>query len=164
MDGDLRGPGGDVFVADAAGDVGAVEENDVAFELGLELDAGAGGELEEGLFFVEAEVVFDGFKGEGAVHGAGFEVQEAGGAGEMGGEGALAGTGGAVDGDNGALAGCRLGFFGGGEGVCGQKRTSAAKAALRMKACGTAEAVPLSKAECISTLRVCGFCQRGVYQ
>jgi hypothetical protein len=33
-----------------------------------------------------------------------------------------------------------------------------------MKACGTAEAVPLSKAECISTLRVCGFCQRGVYQ
>ena len=72
--------------------------------LRLEGDAGVGGEIHEGSFFVEGEVVFDGLEGEGAIHGAGFEVEEAEAAGEMGGEGALAGAGGTVDGDDGALA------------------------------------------------------------
>ena len=58
----------------------------------------------QGRLFVEGEVVFDRLEGEGAVHGAGFEVEEAEAAGEVGGEGALAGAGGPVDGDDGALA------------------------------------------------------------
>ena len=82
----------------------AVEQDAVAFELRLEGDAGAAGEVEQGRFFVEGVVVLDGFEGEGAVHGSGFEVEEAEAAGEVGGEGALAGAGGAVDGDDGALA------------------------------------------------------------
>ena len=82
----------------------AVEQDAVAFELRLERDAGASGEVEEGSLFVEGVVVFDGLEGEGAVHGTGFEVEEAEAAGEMRGEGALAGAGGTVDGDDGALA------------------------------------------------------------
>ena len=82
----------------------AVEQDAVAFELRLEGDAGAGGEVHEGRLFVEGVVVLDGLEGEGAVHGSGFEVEEAEAAGEMGGEGAFAGAGGPVDGDDGALA------------------------------------------------------------
>ena len=104
VDGDLRGCGGDVGLANAAGDVHAVEQDAVAFELRLEGDAGVGGEVQERSFFVEGVVVFDGLEGEGAVHGSGFEVEEAEAAGEMGGEGALACAGGPVDGDDGALA------------------------------------------------------------
>ena len=109
MDGDLGGGGGDVGLANAAGDVDGVKQDAVAFDLRLQGDAGAGGEVHQGRFFVEGVVVLDGLEGEGAVHGSGFEVEEAEAAGEMGGEGALAGAGGAVDGDDGALT-----FFGGG--------------------------------------------------
>jgi hypothetical protein len=45
VDGDLGGAGGDVGVADAAGDVHSVEQDAVAFELWFQRDAGAGGEL-----------------------------------------------------------------------------------------------------------------------
>ncbi len=48
VDGDLGGGGGDVCLADAAGDVEAVEQDTVAFGLGLECDAGLGGEVHEG--------------------------------------------------------------------------------------------------------------------
>ena len=41
-----------------AGDVHAVEEDAVAFELRLEGDAGVGGEVHEGSFFVEGVVGF----------------------------------------------------------------------------------------------------------
>ena len=103
MDGDLGGGGGDVGLADAAGDVEGVEQDAVAFELRLEGDARATGEIHERRFFVEGVVVFDGLEGEGAVHGTGLEVEEAEAAGEMRGEGAFAGAGWAVDGDDGAL-------------------------------------------------------------
>ena len=104
MDGDAGGGLGDVGVADAAGDVEAVEVNAVAFALGLEGDFGVRGQGEEGGFFVEVEVALDGFEGEGAVHGPGFEVEEAEFSGEVGGEGALACSGRAVDGDYRAFA------------------------------------------------------------
>ena len=104
VDGDLRGGGGDVLLADAAGDVDPVEQDAVAFELRLKRDAGMAGQVEQGRFLVEGEVVFDGFQRKGAVHGPGFEVEEAEAAGEMGGEGAFARASGAVDGDDGPLA------------------------------------------------------------
>ncbi len=110
MDGDLGGGGGDVGLADAAGDVNGVEQDAIAFELGLERDAGAGGEVHERSFLVEGVVVLDGLEGEGAVHGSGFEVEEAEAACEMSGEGAFAGAGGAVDGDDGAFASFRRGI------------------------------------------------------
>src|SRR5882757_2871034 len=44
MDGDFGGGGGDIGLANAAGDVDGVEQDAVAFELRLEGDAGAGGE------------------------------------------------------------------------------------------------------------------------
>ena len=94
VDGDLRGGGGDVGLADAAGDVDGVEQDAVAFGLGLECDASTTGEVYEGRLFVEGEVVFDGLEGECAVHGAGFEVEKAEAAGEVGGESAFAGAGG----------------------------------------------------------------------
>ena len=52
----------------------------------------------------KAIVVLDGLEGESAVHGAGFEVEEAEAAGKMRGESAFACAGGPVDGDDGALA------------------------------------------------------------
>ena len=104
MDGDLGGGGGDVGLADAAGDVDGVEQDAIAFELGLECDASAAGEIHERRLFVEGEVVLDGLEGEGAVHGSGFEIEEAEAAGEMGGEGAFTGAGRTVDGDDRTLA------------------------------------------------------------
>ena len=85
----LRGRGGYVFLADAAGDVDAVEENAVAFELRFEGDVRIFGEGEEGVLFVEAEVVLDGLERERAVHGAGLKIEEAETAREVGGHGAV---------------------------------------------------------------------------
>ncbi len=110
MDRDLRGGGGDVGFADAARDVDGVEEDAVAFDLGLECDACLHGEVHEGIFFVEGVVVLDCLEGESTIHGSGFEVEEAEAAGEMGGESALAGSSRTVNGDDGAeaLFGLRL--------------------------------------------------------
>ena len=104
MDGDLGGGGSDVRARGCGGRRPAVEQDAVAFELGLEGDAGVGGEFEQRSLLVEGEVVLDGLEGEGAVHGSGLEIEEAEAAGEVGGEGALASASGTVDGDDGALA------------------------------------------------------------
>lgn len=115
VDRDLRSGGGDVLVADAAGDVGSIEQNAIAFELRLQRDAGAIGKIQKRLLFVEGKVVFDGLKGECPIHCTGFEVEEAEVAGEMGGQGAFTCASGTVDGDDGPLAFClfRLQFVDG---------------------------------------------------
>jgi hypothetical protein len=103
VDGYLRCRGCDVRVADTAGDIAPVEEDAIAFHERLQGDACISGEVEEGVFFVEGEIAFDGLEGEGAIHGAGFEIEEAKAAGEMGGEGALPCPCGAVDGNYGTF-------------------------------------------------------------
>jgi len=124
VDGDAGGGGGDVGVADAAADVAAVEEDAVAIAQRFELDGGVGGEVEEGLLVVEVEIAVDGLKGEGAVHGAGFEVEETEAAGQVGGDSGFPGTGGAIDGDHGTLA-TRSGIVGGGGWGVGHANPSA---------------------------------------
>jgi hypothetical protein len=102
VDADARGSLGDVGVADALGDVGAVEKDAAAGAVGLEGDVGVAGETLKGAGVVEVLIGHDGFEGEGAVHSAGFEVEKTEVLREMTGDGALAGAGGAVDGDDGA--------------------------------------------------------------
>ncbi len=78
----------------------AVQQNAVALQLRLQLDARGLGEVEQRGLFVEGVVALDGLEGQRAIHGASLEIEEAEAAGEMGGEGALAGAGGAIDGDD----------------------------------------------------------------
>ena len=105
----LRGGGGDILLADAAGDVGSIEQDAIAIDLGLEGDSGAVGELEQRRFLVEGEVVLDSLQGQSAIHCASLKVEKAEAAGEMSSQGALAGASRAVDGDDGTLTfGTRL--------------------------------------------------------
>jgi hypothetical protein len=104
VDGDSGSGGGDISVADAAGDITTIEQNAVAFELGFETDASIASEIEKGCLFVERYVILDGFESQGSVHGSGFQIEEAKAAGEMGGEGAFAGASWPVDSYDGTLA------------------------------------------------------------
>ena len=97
---DPRGSLGDVGVANAFGDVGSIEKDAVAGAIGFESNIGIAGETLQGTGVVEILVGHDGLEGKGAVHGAGFEVEQAEVLREMAGDGALAGAGGAVDGDD----------------------------------------------------------------
>src|SRR5580658_8396931 len=99
---DARGSLGNVGVANALGDVGSIEKDATAGAVGLECDVGVAGEKLEGAGVVEILVGHDGFKGESAVHGASFEVEETEVLREMTGYRALARAGGAIDGDDGA--------------------------------------------------------------
>ena len=80
-----------------------VEQDAIAFELRLKGDGGVTGEVHQRRLFIEGVVVLDSLECESAVHGSGFKVQESEAAGEVGGEGAFAGTGRTVDGDDRAL-------------------------------------------------------------
>ena len=108
MNADARGSLGNVGIADAFGDVGAVEKDTIAVTVGFEADIGVTGETLERECIVEVVVGEDRFQGEGAIHGAGFEIEKAEVLGEMPGDGALAGASGAVNGDDGAA--CHSGF------------------------------------------------------
>src|ERR1019366_9436641 len=100
MNGYPRGRGGDVGLANAPRNVHAVEQDAVAFQLRLEVDASRLGELEQGLFVVEGEVALNRFQCKRAVHCAGLQVEKSEAAGQMSGQRALPGAGRAVDSNN----------------------------------------------------------------
>ena len=102
MDADSGGTLGDVGVANALSDVGAVEIDAIAGAVGHESDVGVIGEEFEGLGVIEVVIGLDGLEREGAVHRSGFEIEQAEVLSEMARYRALAGAGGAVDGDDGA--------------------------------------------------------------
>ena len=98
---DTGGSLGDVGVANAFGDVFAVEEDAVACAIRAEDDFGIVREAFEGRGVVEVVIAQDGLEREGAIHGAGFKIEQAEMLREMAGDGALAGSSRAVDGDDG---------------------------------------------------------------
>lgn len=87
VDRDAGGTGGDIGLANAAGDIGAIEKDAIALTGGLEMDGGVRGEGEERGFVVEVKIVFDGFEGERAVHGTGLEIEQTEATSEVRGEG-----------------------------------------------------------------------------
>src|SRR5947209_3832316 len=68
MDGDAGGSGGNVGVTNPAGDIEPVEQDAVAFRLGFQANAGRFGQIEQGLFLVKVEIVFNRLEGERTVH------------------------------------------------------------------------------------------------
>ena len=104
MHGNPGGGGGHIVFAHAAGHVDPVEEDTIAFPFGLQNDARVRGHGNQRFFLVEPQVAVDGLQGERAIHGSGLQVQETEAAGEMGGQRALAGAGGSVNGDDGLRA------------------------------------------------------------
>src|SRR5690242_3777087 len=104
VDGDLGGGGGDVGLADTAGDVDAVEQDAIAFELRLQRNAGIAGKFKQRRLFVEGQVVLDGLERKRTIHGSGLKVEEAEAASEMRGKRAFARASGTVNGDDGSLA------------------------------------------------------------
>ena len=87
---------GDFGSADGLGDILAVE----ADAAGRKLDVGGDGELLGAVHVVPGDVLPQGPEGDGAIHGAGIDVDESEARGESFGDGALAGAGRAVDGDH----------------------------------------------------------------
>ena len=91
---------GDGRIADQAGDVFVVEQHAVFFFARLEADGGFGGELFESHVIAQRQFVSQGLQCERAIHGAGFEIQQAELARKMSGDGAFACSGRTVDGDD----------------------------------------------------------------
>ena len=89
-----------VGLADATGDVAAIEEYAVSAHGGFNLDARFFGELGESVLVIERHVPLNGLQRQRAVHGAAFEIHIAQFAGQARGDGALSGARGAVDGDD----------------------------------------------------------------
>jgi hypothetical protein len=99
-DADARGRVGDDLIAQQAGDVFAVEQDAVFLLARLEMNGGFGGELFKARGGRPEAGRRAAPSGEGAVHGAGFKVEQAEMAGQMPGNGALAGAGGPVNRDD----------------------------------------------------------------
>ena len=91
---------GDVALANALRNIATIEQHAVAFRLGLEFDHGVGGQSAQGLRIVERDLLLQRLEGEGAIHGSALEIDVAQLFREAGGDGALARSGGAVDGDD----------------------------------------------------------------
>ena len=98
MHADLGCGGGDFGRAELSGDVEAIEQDAIAIETRFEPHVrGVREEIERG-GIVGGDAGFDRFQGEGAVHRAAFEVEQAEALGEGAGDGALPCSGGTIDG------------------------------------------------------------------
>jgi hypothetical protein len=105
MDADPRRRVSDLRIADEACDIFAIEQNAVLVLAGFEADGGFMGQSVELGGGVKRNFGSKGFEGKGAVHGAGFKIQQAEMAGEMARNGAFARTCRAVDGDDDSAGG-----------------------------------------------------------
>ena len=65
------------LIADQAGHILAIEENAIVPICGFEKDGGLGGEGLESLAFVQRNSCAQGLQGEGAIHGAALDVEQA---------------------------------------------------------------------------------------
>ena len=100
MDRHPRGGLGDVGFAHSLAHVAAVEEHPVAAHAGFKQNARVVRQLDQRGLVVERYIPLDRLQGQGAVHGAALQVHVAQLAGQARGDGALAGAGGAVNGDD----------------------------------------------------------------
>ena len=103
--------------ADALGDLDLVQKNAVAQRRRQQPDAGPVRQPAQLFPIVEIAVGLDGLEREGAIHGAGLQVQQPEAGGDARRDRALAGAGWAVDGDHqrrAVLGSHALGFFPGG--------------------------------------------------
>ena len=91
---------GHIGITDALRDVLPIEKNTIRGAVGLEADLGVARQPLERARIVEILVALDRLQGEGAIHGAGFQIQQTEVMGEMARDSALARAGGAVDGDD----------------------------------------------------------------
>jgi hypothetical protein len=101
--GDSGGRGRDIGIPDAARNIDLVEEDPVAFRLGLQADPSVNSKFEQRLLFLECEIVFDGFEGESTIHGSGLKVQKPEASRQMSRKSALPRAGGSIDRDDGAF-------------------------------------------------------------
>src|SRR5579875_1310296 len=92
--------GSNIGLANAPGDIKAVQQDAVALKLGLKRNGCFSGKREQRGLFVKGEIVFNGLERKRAVHGPGLEIEEAEATGQMRGKRALARTGRSVDGDD----------------------------------------------------------------
>ena len=98
---------GDRLIADQAGYVLAVEQDAILFLAGFKADGGFSGKAFQARALIQRECRAQRLQGEGAVHGARFQVQQAKMPGQMAGNGALSRACRAVNGDDDLPAGFR---------------------------------------------------------
>jgi len=109
MDADPGGSVGDFRVAQPGSHIDSVEENEIALVGGLQMDGCLGGERKQRGYVVERDARGQRLEGEGAVHGAGFKIEQAVVLGEVPGDGAFARACRTINGDDGSAGdgGCR---------------------------------------------------------
>ena len=91
---------GHVRLADALTDLAAIEQNPIAPEAGLELNAGIVRQMDESGLVVEGNIPLDCLERERTIHGPAFEIHVAEFARQTRGNGALSGSRWAVDGND----------------------------------------------------------------
>ncbi len=92
------------------GDVDSIEQDAIAVGAGLEAHLSGVGERVQRGGIAGGDSGVERFEGEGAIHGAAFDIEQAEALGERAGDGALPCTGGAIDGDDERGNGERLAF------------------------------------------------------
>ena len=95
-----RGGIGDGLIAQQAGHVLTVEQDAIALLAGFEANGSVRGKSFQGRALVQRHSCPEGLEREGAVHGAGFQIQQAKVAGQMAGNGTLSRAGWPVNSDN----------------------------------------------------------------
>src|ERR1017187_9697882 len=111
MHGDAGGSLAHIALADAPGNVFAVEQHTIAADGAIERDPRILRQFQEHIFVVERGVAFDGAQSQRPVHRTTLQIHVAEFAGEAGGDRALAGSGWAVNGDD-EFARGRVGHWG----------------------------------------------------